>query len=80
VDLAADYVSGSPFNGSATWSNTTLAALDIIPGTYTYLVGDNQITVDIEGAGASTPEPASFLLFACGIALLAATTRQSRVH
>jgi hypothetical protein len=72
--VPVDYVSGAPLSGTATWSNTTIAALDLIPGSYTYNWGTGPdadfFTVNIGPVTPSAPEPASALLLASGAALL----------
>jgi hypothetical protein len=59
IYVPVGYVSGDFLSGTATWDNTTLAKLGLIPGTYTYSWGSgataDSFTLDI---GASpVPEP-----------------------
>lgn len=57
--LPQGYVSGAPLSDSATWDNTTLAALGVTPGTYTWTwdSGLNSFTLDI---ASPVPEPADY--------------------
>jgi len=65
------YVSGTPLSGStATWNNTTLAALGATPGIYTWTwgTGAHADSLTLESA---VPEPAPALLLTLGAAGLA---------
>lgn len=56
--LPTDYISGDPLGTStSTYDNTTIAGLNLIPGSYewTWLSGSNSITLNIPSA----PEPGS---------------------
>ena len=72
------YISGTFLSSTDTWSNTTLAALGLIPGTYVYTWNsgvttagvstsslDDSVTVNI-----GTPEPASICLLGAGLLAL----------
>jgi hypothetical protein len=60
------YTSGAVLSDTSTWSGETIAALGLIPGTYTYNWGTgstaDSFTINISAAG--TPEPSSFWSFA----------------
>jgi hypothetical protein len=66
------YVSGDPISGNATFSSTTLSALGVTTGTYTWTWGTGS-TLDsltlYAGVPAPTavPEPASLALLALGL-------------
>ena len=65
--LPEAYVSGSVISGFATYDNTTIAALGLAPGTYTYTatgVG-NTFTVNI----GSVPEPSSLTMATTAVGL-----------
>lgn len=62
-EVPAGYVSGSALSSSATWTNQTFAALGLTPGTYTYTLPNDSITVNIEGA---VPEPATWAMMLVG--------------
>ena len=66
--LPETYLSGSVISGSATYDNTTIAALGLAPGTYTYTatgVG-NTFTVNI----GSVPEPSSLTTASTAVGLI----------
>ena len=70
--LPGTYVSGSELTASATFDNTTIAALGLTPGKYTYTLSglgdaaDNSFTINI----GSVPEPSSLALAATAMGLL----------
>lgn len=74
--LPPSYVLGTPLNGTATWTNTTIAALGLSPSTsstITWNSGARSLTITV------VPEPSTFvtgLLSACAIAM--ALHRRSR--
>lgn len=84
--LPLSYVSGSATSGTATWNNTTIAALGLTPGTYTYTWGSgasaDSLTLNIGSSPAGTPAPSSLYLAAIAIAILAAwqVIRPRTVH
>jgi hypothetical protein len=51
IILPGGYVSGDPISGSSTWSDTSLAGLQLIPGTYVYTwgsgVGADSLTINV---------------------------------
>jgi hypothetical protein len=78
----ANYVSGTPLGTSTiTFNSTSLAALGVIDGTYTWTWGTgahaDSLTLQI-GPVATTPEPASLALLAVGLAGLGMVVRTRR--
>jgi MYXO-CTERM domain-containing protein len=70
--LPGTYVSGSELTASATFDNTTIAALGLAPGAYTYTAtGANgaPVTVFTVNIG-SVPEPSSLTIGATAVGLL----------
>jgi PEP-CTERM motif len=73
--LPDNYTSDAPLSDTATWSNRTLADLDLLPGTYVWSWGSgpdaDTFTVQI-GAPAlvGVPEPATLGLFAAALGAL----------
>jgi hypothetical protein len=70
--VTAGYTSGSPLSGTATFDNTTIAALGLTTGTYTVTWGNgtpfaDSLTVNI--GISSVPEPSTLALG--GIAVVA---------
>jgi hypothetical protein len=68
--LPTNYVSGSGLSASDTYANTSIAALGLTPGTYTYTWGTgasaDSLTVNI----GSVPEPSSLAMVATAVGLL----------
>lgn len=66
VFVPVDYVSGSSLSDTSTWDNTTIAALGLIPGIYTY-TWDSGATADSFTINViSTPEPGTNWLVGVG--------------
>jgi hypothetical protein len=77
--VPASYVSDSLISNSATFDNTTIAALGLTPGTYTWIWGsdspDQRFTIDV----ASVPEPSTWammILGFCGLGYMACRRRK----
>jgi hypothetical protein len=83
VAVPTGYVSGTPLSSTATWDNTTLAALGVTPGTYTWTWGSGADADSLTlyagvPAPGSVPEPASAVLLTLGAAGLALMTQRHR--
>jgi hypothetical protein len=80
LELPTGYTSGTFFSDSATYSNQTLATLDLTPGVYDYTWGSgptaDSLVVDI--GAAPVPEPVSASLVAVGGLLMLRRRRVSR--
>jgi hypothetical protein len=70
LDLPINYVSGSALSASDTYDNTTIAAMGLTPGTYTWTWGAggsaDSLTINISGV----PEPSSLAMAATAMGLL----------
>ena len=81
LSVPSGYTSGSSLSGSATWDGTTISALGLTPGTYTWTWGRgpdaDSLTVNI----GTVPEPTTLTLLGIGIAGVAGGTwlRRKRV-
>jgi hypothetical protein len=74
IFLPFGYASGTTLTASATYDSTTIAALGLTPGTYTYAPSglgatvDNSFTINIR----SVPEPTSLTMAATALGLFGA--------
>jgi hypothetical protein len=70
IQLPQGYLSGSQLTSSSTWDNTTISALGLTPGTYTWSWGSGATadSFEIVIPSVSTPEPASLALLGIGAA------------
>jgi hypothetical protein len=80
IVVPTTYVSGSQLSGTATWDNTTLAALNLQPGSYTWTWGSgptaDSFTLNV--GSANVPEPGSLGLLAIAVLGLFANGRPKR--
>ena len=69
VAVPVGYVSGGSVTSSATWDNTTLAALGVTDGTYvwTWGAGPDSDSFTLNIGPTSVPEPASLALLSAGV-------------
>ena len=79
--LPLGYVSGTSISGTDTWDSTTLAALGLTVGDYSYTWGDPDTVNVVVSNTAPVPEPASLGLVLLSLIVLArlAPMRRSRV-
>jgi PEP-CTERM motif len=63
VRVPDGYTSGTPLSGTDTFANLTISSLGLTPGTYTYTLPNDTITVRI---GAVVPEPSTLALAGIG--------------
>ena len=79
VIVPANYVSGTFLSSMNTWNNTTLAALGVNPGTYTYNWGSgahaDKLVIDVVSPTV-IPEPGTLGLLGTGLIGLAGMARR----
>ena len=68
IVISPGYTSGSSLVGEDIWNNTTLAALGLTIGTYTYTFGSGVNTDSLVIKVQAAPEPASLTLLGLGFA------------
>ena len=67
--VPSGYTSGSPLSGTATFGNKTFADIGITPGTYTWTVPNDSITLNINNASA-VPEPSTYALLCISLGVV----------
>jgi hypothetical protein len=69
-----DYVWGSPISGSSTWNNQSFSSLHLNPGTYSFNLGADNVTINVGTVSQGTPvpvnSPLALLLATLGIATI----------
>lgn len=68
VGLTTGYTSGTPISADMVLSGETIAGLTLIPGTYTFTIPNDTITLEI--GNSSTPEPSTWTMMLSGFAAL----------
>jgi PEP-CTERM motif-containing protein len=68
--VPAGYASGASLSATMTFDHRTLSGLGLAPGTYTFTLPDDTITVKI-GTSSATPEPSTLVMAGIGAASLA---------
>lgn len=81
IDVPQGYLSGASLNGTATFASTTLGALGVKPGTYTWTwnSGANSFVIVVPSF-RGVPEPATWALMLAGVGLLGASLRTARAR
>ena len=64
--LPLNYVSGTALSGSSTFNNTTISGLGLTAGAYVFRSSSDTLTININGAAAAVPEPATWALMLIG--------------
>jgi PEP-CTERM motif len=67
VGVPLGYTSGTPISSSLVYTGETIAGLTLIPGTYTFTIPNDTITLEIAGA-STTPEPSTWAMMLAGFA------------
>jgi PEP-CTERM motif len=70
IGLPIGYASGSFISGTDTFDSTTIAALGLTPGTYTYTVGEPNLDSIVLNIGnvSAVPEPSTWAMMILGFA------------
>jgi hypothetical protein len=75
VVVPGGYTSGTSISSSLVFTGETIAGLTLIPGTYTFTIPSDTITLDIS---AGVPEPSTWAMMGLGFAGLAFAGYRSR--
>lgn len=75
IGLPVSFVSGGSVAGTSTWSNTTLATLGLVAGTYVTQSSGDTITVVINATSA-VPEPTAWAMLLVGFGAIGAALRR----
>jgi len=70
VGVSTAYTSGTPISADMMLPDQTIAGMTLIPGTYTFAIPSDTITLNITGIGSSVPEPSTFAMMLNGFAAL----------
>ena len=77
VGVSTGYTSGTPISADMMLPGQTIAGMTLIPGTYTFTIPSDTITLNI--AGSTVPEPSTLAMMLNGFAALGfAVYRRSR--
>ncbi len=76
--LPTGYASGTSLSGTDTFDNTTISALGLTPGTYTYDFGSGPFADSVVVNIAAVPEPATWALMLLGFAGIGAMAYRRR--
>jgi hypothetical protein len=78
LQVPSGYVSGNPLSDTLTFTGTTLAALGLTDGTYTWTWDSGANDVVLYVGVAATPLPAAFPLFASGLGFIGFLTKRRK--
>lgn len=78
VDVARGFQSGGAVAASSTFANHSFASLGLTQGTYNFTAPNDTITVQIGGAVAAVPEPASWAMMIVGFGLIGGAMRRRK--
>jgi len=79
VSVFDGYVSGTALSGTTTFANQTFASLGLTPGSYTYRIPNDSVTVVIPGAvPGAVPEPATWAMMLLGFGAIGFSVRRRR--
>jgi len=70
VGVSTGYTSGTPISADMMLPGQTIAGMTLIPGTYTFTIPSDTITLNITGIGSSVPEPSTLAMMLNGFAAL----------
>lgn len=78
IALSSSFVSGGSVEGTATFNDTTLAALGLTTGTYNFKTSADTVTINIGNVGGAVPEPATWAMMLLGFGATGAMMRRRK--
>lgn len=76
--LPTGYISGTPLSATATYNNSSISSLGLIPGTYTALFNGQTVTLQIAPGSGAVPEPSTWAMMLIGFGAVGFSVRRKR--
>jgi hypothetical protein len=77
VGVSQGFASGSALNAVTTFANATFASIGVTPGTYSYILPNDTVTINISNVSA-VPEPATWAMMILGMSAVGFAMRRRK--